>query len=637
MSRNATITPRKNSRFQRDKPKKEPKTELNMTRRGVLWKRRAGEKEISLVDERGCRTYSASQGVLHGLRSQKITDGTFVEAKVRRNVIEELKPIEFEGKVQKWAERYAFLSTPILPQIKLKGDKYRAVAECRIIDNPPQALSNVWFNPTSVPFPVRNEQSVYFSVCVTLKKIKRTRNPPYLDVHAIKIRVKDENGAKPSGASGKASARGRPSPKKKQVTIEEPQSPLVKNEEAKPEKGLARWIVGRMGEKKAKLLGTPSYETKGPPKLPKASIRKSQSATDLRHQQPKKIMRLRGGTLTTTPALQKHLEREAQKLKQDQVFSPRTLPPPVVKSPRMKAVQSAHVLGASSPPQRAMRDPLENFNLDRRNRLLPASGVVQRNGVERPLSMSHRALRSTTNLLPAGPPGSSAGAPLFAAGGPGAQGRRYSPPDLPKSSPWRGPRVGGGVGWIGKSGSLPNLSRAGYDYDRRSPDVAFSGALFNRNRSGGNSPSFRKFRLTDSPRTEVSTEEALHSLADGSHLEPSWIDGGVPDHAYTHAGGRSAFSYRPPSMPNLREFQSGDGYADPMPDDRPFGSRFERAHSAPRLYGLQENVKAKFRDRDLGGIFEGLELGPNGRFSATADESPWTGAHLLGASDPRSG
>merc|ERR1719461_339476 len=207
----------------------------DMKRRGVLWKRRAGEKEISLVDERGCRTYSASQSVLHGLRSQKITDGTFVEAKVRRNVIEELKPIEFEGKVQKWAERYAFLSTPILPQIKLKGDKYRAVSECRIIDNPPQALSNVWFNPTSVPFPVHNDQTVYFSVCVTLKKIKRTRNPPYLDVHAIKIRVKD-NGSETKSPKVERQKK-KPPVEEKKTPVREPQgpkSPIAKNEEAKP-------------------------------------------------------------------------------------------------------------------------------------------------------------------------------------------------------------------------------------------------------------------------------------------------------------------------------------------------------------------------------------------------------------------
>merc|ERR550517_180446 len=102
-----------------------------MKRTGVLWMRRVGEKEVTLVDERGARTYSANTSVLVHLKADKICDGTFVEVTVRKNVIETLNPVEFKGKVKKFAKTYAFLLTPILPQIRLKGDWKRAVAECR--------------------------------------------------------------------------------------------------------------------------------------------------------------------------------------------------------------------------------------------------------------------------------------------------------------------------------------------------------------------------------------------------------------------------------------------------------------------------------------------------------------------------
>merc|ERR1719317_1136988 len=162
------------------------------------------EKELTLVDERGARTYSANQSVLANLRLSRICGGTFVEVKVRRNVIETLSAVIFEGKVKKFAKKYAFLSTPILPQIKLKADGKRAVAECRIVKNPPKAIANVWFNPTSLLFPVVNNQTVYFSVCVTLRRYKRTRNPPYLDVHAVKIKPKDEEMKTDQGSGRKA-------------------------------------------------------------------------------------------------------------------------------------------------------------------------------------------------------------------------------------------------------------------------------------------------------------------------------------------------------------------------------------------------------------------------------------------------
>jgi len=167
-------------------------TEIVKKKTGILWKRRFAEREISLVDERGCRTYSALAEVLTYLRVNKICDGTFVEASFSKgNVISELKAVIFEGKVQKWADKYAFLSAPILPQIKLssKGDRFRVVADCRILRNPPASLSNVWFNPQNCTFDVSHDTRVLFSVCVTLKKIKRTKNPPYLDVHAVKIRL----------------------------------------------------------------------------------------------------------------------------------------------------------------------------------------------------------------------------------------------------------------------------------------------------------------------------------------------------------------------------------------------------------------------------------------------------------------
>lgn len=550
---------------------------INMKRTGVLWKRRMAEKELTLVDERGARTYSADPSVLMNLRSSKVCDGTFVEVKVRRNVIESLCPVEFEGKVKKFAKKYAFLSTPILPQIKLKGDCKRAVAECRIVKNPPKALANVWFNPTSLQFPIVNDQTVFFSVCVTLRRIKRTRNPPYLDVHAVKIRTKDENVESstdgstphPSVAGSKLSTTKSPVEEKSKAPAEEPEN---------PEDSLRDWMVDRMGVKVAKELGTPQYESKPAPKVSKA-FRRSRSATDLASKKPSRVQRLSNTQLLVTPALLKHRQRlAAEKQRED------------------------------SQPTNPISINIGSFPVN----LSPPKRSPNWNGIEgiRQLNLGRTRTRpvNSREVLPSGPPSRGRGSmPLLPSGPPRTL--------LPSSAPEKSSMMFSESNFL----RLAEEQRErDIDAQRNSPMRTYFGRNGLKSSYSANDISYAPFRreYPQSPvrsyrdnetcgSTHASTDAALTSIAGRTSPTLSWIDGGLPlNSPMTIADHETTRMHRNlPSMPDLTRVSRVHGM---NTKENIYRTNFNeqdsgifRALSAPRLCTLEENYLAKFQARDL--------------------------------------
>lgn len=555
-----------------------------MKRTGVLWKRRMAEKELTLVDERGARTYSADPTVLMNLRSTKVCDGTFVEVKVRRNVIESLCPVEFEGKVKKFAKKYAFLSTPILPQIKLKGDCKRAVAECRIVKNPPKALANVWFNPTSLQFSVANDQTVFFSVCVTLRRIKRTRNPPYLDVHAVKIRIKDE---KPDSNSEGSTVHqtvicSQPSIKK---TSEEKKPDNPTEEPENPEDSLRDWMVNRMGVKVTKELGTPQYESKPAPKVPKA-MRRSRSATDLPREKPSRIKRLSNTQLLVTPALLKHRQRmAAEKRDGSQVSIPtcfKTIPTAGQLSPKRRSPQWNGIVD------------IRKVHIGR-NRTRPVN--------TRDVLPSGPPTRSSLPLLPSGPPDTlQSSSPEKVAMGFSesnfvklVEEQKEREIDAQQNSLMRS--------YFHRNGMKSSFSANDLSYETYSPDYHHSPI------SG-----YREMHDTCGS-TQASTDAALTSIAGHTSPSLSWLDGGVPlNSPITIAGHETTGLQRNmPSMPDLTRIMhlgaNENIYRTNFSEQDP---GIFRALSAPRLCTLEENYRAKLQARDLdneNGLFEDIRMG----------------------------
>jgi len=557
---------------------------INMKRTGVLWKRRMAEKELTLVDERGARTYSADPTVLMNLRSTKVCDGTFVEVKVRRNVIESLCPVEFEGKVKKFAKKYAFLSTPILPQIKLKGDCKRAVAECRIVKNPPKALANVWFNPTSLQFSVANDQTVFFSVCVTLRRIKRTRNPPYLDVHAVKIRIKDEKpDSNSEGSTVHQAVICSPSPKK--TSVEKKADNLVEEPE-NPEDSLRDWMVTRMGAQVTKELGSPQYESKPAPKVPK--MRRSRSATDLPREKLSRIKRLSNTQLLVTPALLKHRQRmAAEKQREDSHVSLptcfRTIPTPEG-SPRRRSPQFNGIVD------------IRKLQIGR-NRIRPVN--------PRHVLPSEPPTGNSLPLLPSGPPEtmlspSKEKFPL-----------RFSESNFVKLIEEQKEReidaqrkslMKSYFQRNGRNGLKSSYSANDLSYEPYSPDYHHSPV------SG-----YREIHETCGS-TQASTDAALTSIAGHTSPTLSWIDGGLPlNSPITIAGHETTGLQRNmPSMPDLTRIMrlsANENTYQPNFSEQDPG--IFRALSAPRLCTLEENYRAKLQARDLdngNGLFEDIRM-----------------------------
>jgi len=556
---------------------------INMKRTGVLWKRRMAERELTLVDERGARTYSADPAVLMNLRSTKVCDGTFVEVKVRRNVIESLCPVEFEGKVKKFAKKYAFLSTPILPQIKLKGDCKRAVAECRIVKNPPKVLANVWFNPTSLHFPIANEQTVFFSVCVTLRRIKRTRNPPYLDVHAVKIRAKDEKTESSiEGSTAHPSVTGS----KPSTTIENRAETLTEEPE-NPEDSLKDWMVNRMGMKVTEELGTPQYESKPAPKVPKA-MRRSRSATELGREKSCTVQRLSNTHLLVTPALLKHRQRIAAGKKQEDsqpsVLRGLKATPfhlqlsPQRRSPKWNGLEAFHSL-------RLGRDLARPVNpLD----VLP-SGPPRRGSI--PLQSG-----PPVSPLPSVPPEKSSIVFRESIFIEHAEEQRERDIDASRNSPRRYS--------FHRHGMKPSFSANDLSYPPFSSDYHHSSMWAHRE------------MIETCRSTHTSTDAGLTSIPGRTSPDLSWIDGGIPlNSPMTIAGHETAGMRRNlPSMPDLTRIHHGISS-----NENIYHTNFIeqdpgifRALSAPRLNTLEENYRAKFLARDLdgeNGLFQDMRMG----------------------------
>jgi len=536
---------------------------INMKRTGVLWKRSVGEKELTLVDQRGARTYSAAASVLVNLKSNKIVDGTFVEVKVRRNVIETLNPVVFEGKVKKFAKTFAFLDTPILPQVKLKGDCKRAVAECNIVPNPKDELASIWFNPTSLHFPVTNEQLVRFCVCVTLRKIKRTRNPPWLDVHAIKIKpvLDSEKCGSPREPVGyEEVVEAHQSPEKPSMSSAVPTN---------PEASLRGWFADRMGDQ-AENPEKPLYESKPAPKVPRKirprPIKRSQSEPYIpRSSKPERPWK---PNLRVTPALQKYLEKQAQL--------------------EEKLNQSIHNRGHLSGSQTSeyetsfSRSPERYYTAANRSKAIPRTSYPQ------PVDK---------NILPSVPPFKLAPASSI-----------WVPPTEQTSMLEMSPiaqeekpqfrftedevRVFPGRG-LKESLSTNDLpSRFESPYYHSTPEIWDK-------RYGGTS--------------QMSTEANLTSIACRTSPTPSWMDGGVPLYgpATIAPMRRRSLISNWSSMPDLTRAQEEQSLPESVYGQEERLGMY-RANSAPRLCALEENYRAKFQARDLdseNALFEDLGRG----------------------------
>jgi len=549
------------NRFGNLRPGNSRNRSINMKRTGVLWKRSVGEKELTLVDQRGARTYSAAASVLVDLKSNKIVDGTFVEVKVRRNVIETLNPVVFEGKVKKfkYAKTYAFLETPILPQVKLKGDCKRAVADCRIVPNPPKPLASIWFNPTSLHFPVVNEQLVRFCVAVTLRKIKRTRNPPYLDVHAIKIKPvldSEKSGSPHSPVRYEEVLEAHQSPEKPSMSSAVPTN---------PEASLRSWMDTRMGPNITEKLEKPLYEPKPAPKVPRkirSNIPRSKSASDIKN-------RISNSFVPFTTALQKRIQEQAQ-----------------LKEKRNQSRQNRrHWSGSKTREYQTSfsRSPERFHNAANRSKAIP------RNNYPKPVNRQ--------NILPSVPPCQSApSSSIWVPPSEQMSMLQMSPiaqeekPQIPFIEDEVPVFPGRGLKMSLSTNDLP--SRFEPPYYHSTPEIWDK-------RSGGTS--------------QMSTEANLTSIASRTSPALSWMDGGMPLYGPATIAPmktRSLISNWS-SMPDLTRAQEEQSLPESV-----YGQAERlgmwRANSAPRLCALEENYRAKFQARDLDGenaLFEDLGRG----------------------------
>lgn len=159
-----------------------------MRKTGILWKMRLPEHEISIAEERGpVRTFKCLPELFEHMRNKEIREGCYIDCvfDIEKRVITSIEFILLEGFVTKWAPKYAFVHTPILPQVKL--GRNNRVADCKFIHNPPTSLSSTYLNPRNCAFSLENNMEVRFSLCVNLKKTDSLRNPPYLDLKAVNV------------------------------------------------------------------------------------------------------------------------------------------------------------------------------------------------------------------------------------------------------------------------------------------------------------------------------------------------------------------------------------------------------------------------------------------------------------------
>jgi len=155
---------------------------------GILWKVRLAEHEISLAEERGpVRTFKVKPDQFDYMRKQGVREGCYIQVvfDFQKRIITSIDFVLLDGYVTKWAPKYAFVHTPVLPQIKL--GRNNRVAECKFLHNPPTSLSSTYLNPQILDFQLENNMQVQFALCVALKKSNGLRNPPYMDLTAINV------------------------------------------------------------------------------------------------------------------------------------------------------------------------------------------------------------------------------------------------------------------------------------------------------------------------------------------------------------------------------------------------------------------------------------------------------------------
>jgi len=168
---------------------------------------RLPEHEISIAEERGpVRTFKCLPELFEHMRKNEIREGCYIDCvfDIEKRVITSIEFILLEGFVTKWAPKYAFVHTPILPQVKL--GRNNRVADCKFIHNPPTSLSSTYLNPRNCDFSLENNMEVRFSLCVNLKKTDSLRNPPYLDLKAVNVQkpTHHTNDSRRSSASSMA-------------------------------------------------------------------------------------------------------------------------------------------------------------------------------------------------------------------------------------------------------------------------------------------------------------------------------------------------------------------------------------------------------------------------------------------------
>lgn len=200
---------------------------------GILWKVRLAENEISLAEERGpVRTFKVEPDQFDHMRNVGVREGCYIKVAFdfKRRIITSIDFIMLEGFVTKWAPKYAFVHTPVLPQIKL--GRNNRVAECKFIHNPPTSLSSTYLSPQGLDFQLDNNMKVRFALCVSLKKTNGLRNPPYLDLTAVNVSKIEKDDSRRSSVSSL-------------------------NTSTEPESRIDSWLSRRMSSPKSPALAAP--------------------------------------------------------------------------------------------------------------------------------------------------------------------------------------------------------------------------------------------------------------------------------------------------------------------------------------------------------------------------------------------
>jgi len=159
-----------------------------MNKMGILWKLRLPEQEISIAEESGpVRTFRCLPALFEKLRKEEVREGCFIEASfcMDKRMIVDVDSVKLTGYVTKWAPKYAFVHTNVLPQIKLMSNN--RVAELKFMRNPPSSLSSTYLDPQECDFPLENNMAIRFALIANLKKTTHLRNAPYCDLKAFQV------------------------------------------------------------------------------------------------------------------------------------------------------------------------------------------------------------------------------------------------------------------------------------------------------------------------------------------------------------------------------------------------------------------------------------------------------------------